>query len=74
MSSQTNVGIDLYTFTQQEFDDQKVGIDEFFVNVDANSGDEHSNKDEEILKRRREKKEEKHARKMAKIAELDDER
>ena len=70
----SNVGIELYSFTQREFDDQKVRMDDFFANVDTNSGGEHhGNADELILKRRMERKVEKQARKMAKIEKLNDE-
>jgi len=71
LEAASHLGIEMKSLTKDEFDNQKVRLAELFSNDTDNNVNMNMNH-QEVMKRRRLKKDEKRARKMASIATKDD--
>ena len=69
LEAASHLGIEMKSLTKDEFDNQKVRLAEFFSN-DSDT-DNMNMKHQEVMRRRRQKKDEKRARKVASIATKD---
>jgi len=67
LEAASHLGIEMKSLTKDEFDNQKVRLAEFFSNDDTNETNMNM-KHQDVIRRRRQKKDEKRARKMTSIA------